>query len=298
MINKLQYLLVCIGIFTIAACSSKNNDITNPTKDDVYNNNNDNNARTITTSYTINGIDEKYSGTWKFFNADDTGNNGVDIIIQDGAISGLVISNNKAKSTAMSFKKENIYSKPTKEDNQYYDRYFGYIISDGTWVGEIHFPIYDDETVGYVYISNKNTSDIIVGMINKDDSAKDGIDNSNFHGTYRINDNDKERKLEITSNFLTYSENGEIKVKIPSIFFSGMVGDNFKGYSVLEGVLYSGIWINSDNNTWTPTSGLYFEYYDYNNKLEIALREDGVPISARYNKKTTVISPDSLLYTK
>ena len=28
--KKLQYLLVCILIFTIVACSSKNNDITNP----------------------------------------------------------------------------------------------------------------------------------------------------------------------------------------------------------------------------------------------------------------------------
>lgn len=71
--KKLQYVLICISIFTVVSCSSKNNDITNPTKDDVYNNNNDNNARTVTTSYIINGIDEKYNGTWKFFNADDTG---------------------------------------------------------------------------------------------------------------------------------------------------------------------------------------------------------------------------------
>lgn len=48
--KKLQYLLVCILIFTIVACSSKNNDITNP----ISNANlNDNNAKIITTSYTI-----------------------------------------------------------------------------------------------------------------------------------------------------------------------------------------------------------------------------------------------------
>lgn len=232
MIKKLQYVLICISIFTVVSCSSKNNDITNPTKDDVYNNNNDNNARTVTTSYTINGIDEKYNGTWKFFNADDTGNIAVDVTIADGGVGGLVISNSKSQNK-VSFTKDNIYSRPTKEDNQYYNhRYFGYIISDGTWVGEIHFPTYDDETVGYVYVTNKNTSEIIIGMINKDASVKDGIDNDKFYGTYIVNDNGKERKLEIKADFLTYSENGEVKVKVPSKFFTGMVGDNFKGYSV------------------------------------------------------------------
>ncbi|MEI0795797.1 hypothetical protein R4L75_07620 [Brachyspira pilosicoli] len=295
--KKLQYLLVCILIFTIVACSSKNNDITNPISNANLNDNNGNNAKIITTSYTIHGIDEKYNGSWKFFNADDKGNIPVDITIKDGGVSGLVISNGKSENT-ISFTKEHIYSTPTPEENQYYDRYFGYIISDGTWVGEIHFPTYDDETVGYIYVTNKSTSEIIIGMINKDASVKDGIDNDKFYGTYIVNDNGKERKLEITADFLTYSENGEVKVKVPSKFFTGMVGDNFKGYSVLEGILYSGIWINSDNNTWTPSKGLYFEYYDYNNKLEIQLKEDGTPISAKYNKKTTTISPDNLTYTR
>lgn len=54
--KKLQYLLVCILIFTIVACSSKNNDITNPISNANLNDNNDNNgnnAKIITTSYTI-----------------------------------------------------------------------------------------------------------------------------------------------------------------------------------------------------------------------------------------------------
>ena len=51
--KKLQYLLVCILIFTIVACSSKNNDITNPISNANLNDNNGNNAKIITTSYTI-----------------------------------------------------------------------------------------------------------------------------------------------------------------------------------------------------------------------------------------------------
>ena len=295
MIKKLQYVLVCISIFTIVACSSKNNDITNPTKDDIYNNNNNNNAKIITTSYTINGLDEKYNGTWKFFNSDETGNNGVDITIKDGGVSGLVISNGKSQNI-VSFAKENIYSKSTKEDNQYYDRYFGYIISDGTLVGEIHFPIYEDETVGYVYVSNKKTSEIIIGMIDKAPADKEGIEMS-FQGTFNADNN---KSVNITKEFITYSENGVAKVKIPASFLELSRDDkNNLGYTVFYGLLYSGVFIDTSNSKINEAvNQLNFIYMDYNNKLEITLNEDGVPISAKYNKKITTISPDNLLYTR
>ncbi|WP_157151747.1 hypothetical protein [Brachyspira sp. SAP_772] len=287
--KKLQYVLICISVFTIVACSSKNNDITNPI-------NNDNNSKTLTTSYTINGIDEKYSGTWKFFNADDTGNVAVDVNVIEGGVSGLVISNSKAKNNTVNFTKNNIYSKPKKEDNQYYDRYFGYIISDGTWVGEIHFPIYDDETVGYVYVTNKKTSDIIIGMIDKAPADKEGIEVS-FQGTFNADNN---RSVNITKDFVVYLENGVAKAKIPSSFLELSRDDkNNLGYAVFYGPLYSGVFINTSNNKISdPVNQLIFVYIDYNNKLEITLKEDGTPISAKYNKKTTTISPDNLTYTK
>lgn len=83
-----------------------------------------------------------------FFNSDYKGAKAVDVYISDGSINNLVVSN---KSENVSFSKDSIYSCEKEESNIYYQRYFGYIISDGKWVGEIHFPIYD-ETVGYVYI--------------------------------------------------------------------------------------------------------------------------------------------------
>ncbi|MEI0620636.1 hypothetical protein R4J18_07905 [Brachyspira pilosicoli] len=297
--KNLQYLLVCILIFTIVACSSKNNDITNPISNANLNDNNGNNAKIITTSYTINGIDEKYNGTWKFFNADDTGNIAVDVTIADGGVGGLVISNSKSQNK-VSFTKDNIYSRPTKEDNQYYNhRYFGYIISDGTWVGELHFPIYD-ETVGYVYIKNRNNNNLIVGMIDKAPGEKEGI-NEAFYGT-RVNDeNGIKRTLIIDKSFVTYSEDDIIKVKIPSCFFEGssIQSGTIDEYTIFQGLLYSGVWINAlntENSSILPS--LYFEYYDYNYILDIILGSDNRPISAVYNKKQTTISPGDILYRK
>lgn len=297
--KKLQYLLVCILIFTIVACSSKNNDITNPISNANLNDNNGNNSKIITTSYTIHGIDEKYNGSWKFFNADDNGNIPVDITIKDGGVSGLVISNSKSQN-AVSFTKEHIYSTPTPEENQYYDRYFGYIISEGAWVGEIHFPTYDDETVGYVYVTNKSTSEIIIGMIDKAPGEKEGI-NEAFYGT-RVNDeNGIKRTLIIDKSFVTYIEDDIIKVKIPSCFFEGssIQSGTIDEYTIFQGLLYSGVWINAlntENSSILPS--LYFEYYDYNYILDIILGSDNRPISAVYNKKQTTISPGDILYRK
>lgn len=292
--KKLQYLLVCILIFTIVACSSKNNDITNPINDaSLYDT--DNNTRIITTSsFTVKGIDAKYSGSWAFFNADDKGNIAVDITISDGGVSGLVISNGQSQNT-VSFKKDNIYSKPKKEDNQYYDRYFGYIISDGTWVGEIHFPIYDDETVGYVYVTNKSTSQIIIGMIDKASEPKD-IFQPSFYGEYKAD----KRSVKIERTFITYYEDNQVKVKIPASFFQLSKDEkNHLGYAVFYGPLYSGVFINTSNTKITEdVTQLNFIYVDYNNMLEIKLKEDGTPISAKYNKKTTIISSEDLTYTK
>ena len=42
----------------------------------------------------------------------------------------------------------------------------------------------------------------------------------------------------------------------------------------------------------------YFEYIDYNYYLDIQLRDDGVPISAKYNKKETIYSLGNILYAK
>ncbi|WP_455145013.1 hypothetical protein [Brachyspira pilosicoli] len=208
---------------------------------------------------------------------------------------GLVISNSKSQNK-VSFTKDNIYSRPTKEDNQYYNhRYFGYIISDGTWVGEIHFPIYDDETVGYVYVTNKSTSEIIIGMIDKAPGPKDIFETS-FQGEYKSGN----RTLKIERVFMTYYEDSQVKVKIPASFFELSRDDkNYLGYTVFYGPLYSGVFINTHNTKISdPVNELNFIYVDYNNKLEIQLKEDGTPISAKYNKKTTTISPDNLTYTR
>lgn len=255
-------------IFTVISCGSKANNTTNPNNanDDtsVVNNGLDNNNNIIevnkmnTSPYTVKGIDSKYNGVWKFFNTDETGNKSIDITIEDGAISGLVISNNKVKNNTISFKKDDIYSKPTKEDNQYYNhRYFGYIISDGSWVGEIHLPIYDESGI--------------------------------------------KRTLIIDKDFVTYTENDITKIKIPSCFFEGssIQSGTIDEYTIFQGLLYSGIWINalnSENTSILPS--LYFEYYDYNYILDITLGNDNIPISDVYNKKQTTVSPGDILYRK
>ncbi|PTY41469.1 hypothetical protein [Brachyspira hampsonii] len=63
--------------------------------------------------------------------------------------------------------------------------------------------------------------------------------------------------------------------------------------------MYSGVWINSQNsNIKDNVDKLNFIFIDYNYKLDITLRDDGVPISAKYNKIVTVISPWDILYSK
>lgn len=310
MIKKLQYLFLAALIFTVIACGSKANNTTNPNNSNedaaVVNNGLDNNNDIIEVNkmnaspYTVKGIDSKYNGVWNFFNTDETGNKSINITIEDGGISGLVISNNKVKNNTISFKKDDIYSKPTKEDNQYYNhRYFGYIVSDGNWVGEIHLPIYD-ETVGHVYIRNRNNNDLIVGIIDKSSGEREGI-NEAFYGT-RVNDeNGIKRTLIIDKNFVTYSENDITKIKIPSCFFDGssIQSGTIDEYTIFQGLLYSGVWINAlnaENSSILPS--LYFEYYDYNYILDITLGSDNIPISAVYNKKQTTVSPGDILYRK
>lgn len=166
-------------------------------------------------------------------------------------------------------------------------------------MGEIHFPIYD-ETVGYVYIKNRNNNNLIVGMIDKAPGEKEGI-NEAFYGT-RVNDeNGIKRTLIIDKSFVTYSEDDIIKVKIPSCFFEGssIQSGTIDEYTIFQGLLYSGVWINAlntENSSILPS--LYFEYYDYNYILDIILGSDNRPISAVYNKKQTTISPGDILYRK
>ena len=135
MIKKTIYILSFIFLLMTISCSKKNNNVTNPILED--------------TKYTVKGIDSKYNAVWKFFNADETGNSSVDVVISDGGISGLIVSNKNEKAD---FSKDYIFSTEKEDENIYYSRYFGYIVSEGDWVGELQFPTYDDETVGYVYI--------------------------------------------------------------------------------------------------------------------------------------------------
>ena len=290
MIKKILYISIFSSFLLIISCGKNSNNITKPTEEESSFNSD-------TIVYTASGIDKKYNNVWYFYNTDNTGNKAVNITIQNGGISGLIASNKNIK---VNFNKENIYSIKDPKQNHYYDRYFGYIISSDDWLGEIHFPIYDDETVGYVYIKNKNNSDIIAGMINSSSYPNDGIDDDRYYGkrTYTGSDGLK-RTLEITKDFLTYSENNKTKVKVPASFFEGMVGQNFRGYSVLQGLLYNGISINSRNaNNQDVLPDLYFEYYDYNYKLDIKVNDKGVPISAKYNKKEDLISSGDILYKK
>ena len=65
------------------------------------------------------------------------------------------------------------------------------------------------------------------------------------------------------------------------------------------GLLYPGVSINTYNaNNSSILPSVYFEYIDYNYYLDIQLRDDGVPISAKYNKKETIYSLGNILYAK
>ncbi|WP_300758844.1 hypothetical protein [uncultured Brachyspira sp.] len=281
MIKKTIYILSFIFLLMTISCSKKNNNVTNPIFED--------------TKYTVKGIDSKYNAVWKFFNADETGNSSVDVVISDGGISGLIVSNKNEKAD---FSKDYIFSTEKEDENIYYSRYFGYIVSKGDWVGELQFPTYDDETVGYVYIKNKNTSDTIVGILDKAPGVKEGIDKWYF-GTRSYTDNGVKKTVDIQENFVTYSENGKVKLKIPSKFFDLSKGDGFYGYTIIQGLLYEGVDINvynKENASILPN--VYFQYIDYNYKLDINLRSDGVPISAKYIKKDTVISSGDVQYVK
>ncbi|PCG20772.1 hypothetical protein [Brachyspira sp. G79] len=282
MIKKTIYISAFIFLLITISCSkNSNNSITNPILEE--------------SKYTVKGIDSKYNAVWKFFNADETGNSSVDVIISDGGISGLIVSNKNEKAD---FSKDYIFSTEKEDENIYYNRYFGYIVSRGDWIGELQFPTYDDETVGYVYIKNKNTSDIIVGILDKAPGIKEGIDKEYF-GTRSYNDNGVKKTVDIQENFVTYSENGKVKLKIPSKFFDLSKGDGFYGYTIMQGLLYEGIDINvynKENSSILPN--VYFQYIDYNYKLDINLRADGVPISAKYIKKDTVISSGDVQYVK
>ncbi|MEI0509583.1 hypothetical protein [Brachyspira intermedia] len=289
MIKKTIYYIFTFLLFIFfISCGNNSNNVTNPTS---YNNP----ATEAINKYTVKGIDNKYNSTWKFFNADSTGNDSVDVVIENGGISGLVISN---KTDKVNFDKNAIYSIKEENKNKYYDRYYGYIVSSDNWVGEIQFPTDEFETVGYIYIKNKKTSDIIVGMIDKAPGPREGIDKG-YWGKRSRTDNGLKRTVDIQKDFVTYYENDVQKVKIPSKFFELSKGDGFYGYSIMLGLLYPGVSINvynSQNSSILPS--VYFEYIDYNYYLDIQLRDDGVPISAKYNKKETIYSSGDMLYSK
>ncbi len=282
MIKKTIYLIFTFMLFLLAISCGKNaNNSTSPSPKE--------------SEYTVKGLDTKYNSTWKFFNADGTGNEAADVVIDNGGINGLIVSN---KTTKADFTKDDIYSIADENSNKYYDRYFGYIISSSDWVGEIQFPTDEYETVGYIYIKNKKTSDIIVGMIDKAPGPREGIDKGYWGKRSRI-DNGLKRTVDIQGDFVTYYENGIQKVKIPSKFFELSKGDGFYGYSIMLGLLYPGVSINTYNaNNSSILPSVYFEYIDYNYYLDIQLRDDGVPISAKYNKKETIYSLGNILYAK
>lgn len=135
MIKKTIYYIFTFSLFLlIISCGKNANSSTSPIP--------------VESEYTVKGLDAKYNTTWKFFNADSTGNDSVDVVIADGGISGLVISN---KTDKVNFDKNAIYSIKEENKNKYYDRYYGYIVSSDNWVGEIQFPTDEFETVGYIY---------------------------------------------------------------------------------------------------------------------------------------------------
>lgn len=142
MIKKTIYYIFTLWLFLFfISCGKNSNNVTNPTS---YSNP----TTEAISEYTVKGLDAKYNTTWKFFNADSTGNDSVDVVISDGGISGLVISN---KTDKVNFDKDTIYSIKEENKNKYYDIYFGYIVSSADWVGEIQFPTDEFETVGYIY---------------------------------------------------------------------------------------------------------------------------------------------------
>lgn len=292
--KKSIYISALSLLFLLAiSCGNNANNVTTP-------NNSGNNIvgrrSSITDKYTAEGIDAKYNAVWKFFNTDETGNKAVDVKIENGGIRGLIVSN---KNETVNFDKESIYCiKGNEEKNKYYDRYYGYIVSSADWIGEIHFPTFDDETVGYVYIKNKNNSNIIAGIIDKAPGPKEGI-NRGYFGKRSCTYNGIKRTVDVQENFVSYYENNELKLKIPSKFFDLSVGKGFYGYTVLLGPLYSGISINAHNSEDASIlPNIYFEYIDYNYMLDIKVNEKGIPISAKYDKKVTVVSPGNIIYVK
>lgn len=113
MIKKTIYIIIIASLLLISSCGKNANQATSPIT-----------VKEAESEYTVKGLDSKYNATWQFFNADSTGNNGVDVVIKDGEISGLVVSNKKTKVT---FTKDDIYSIKDENKNKYYDRYYGYI---------------------------------------------------------------------------------------------------------------------------------------------------------------------------
>lgn len=284
MIKKTIYIIIIASLLLISSCGKNANQATSPIT-----------VKEAESEYTVKGLDSKYNATWQFFNADSTGNNGVDVVIKDGEISGLVVSNKKTKVT---FTKDDIYSIKDENKNKYYDRYYGYILSSSDWVGEIQFPTDEYETVGYIYAKSKKNSDMIVGILDKAPGPREGIDKG-FYGKRSRTDNGIKKTVDIQEDFVTYSENGVEKVKIPSKFFDLSKGGGFYGYSIMLGLLYPGVSINVHNSKDVSIlPSVYFEYIDYNYYLNIQLRDDGVPISAKYDKKETIISQGDLLYAK
>ncbi|WP_297299826.1 hypothetical protein [uncultured Brachyspira sp.] len=144
----------------------------------------------------------------------------------------------------------------------------------------------------------KKNSDMIVGILDKAPGPREGIDKG-FYGKRSRTDNGIKKTVDIQEDFVTYSENGVEKVKIPSKFFDLSKGEGFYGYSIMLGLLYSGVSINVHNSKDVSIlPSVYFEYIDDNYYLNIQLRDDGVPISAKYDKKETIISQGDLLYAK
>lgn len=97
--------------------------------------------------------------------------------------------------------------------------------------------------MGYVYVTNKSTSQIIIGMIDKTPEPKD-IFQPSFQGEYKSGN----RTLKIERAFITYYEDSQVKVKIPASFFQLSKDDkNHLGYAVFYGPLYSGVFIDTSN---------------------------------------------------
>lgn len=131
-------------------------------------------------------------------------------------------------------------------------------------------------------------------MLDKAPSVKEGIEDY-FQGTFNANDN---RNVNITKEFVEYLENGVAKVKIPASFLELSRDDkNNLGYTVFYGPLYSVVFIDTSNSKINEAvNQLNFIYMDYNNKLEITLNEDGVPISSSYFSPSHLIQSPKRLF--